>query len=592
MVRYRDHDIARNRRGFWIPPPLAEILVSLVFAAIVVTVIVVFSGVVPSADAYLPPHNPPWPPTYNVTESLITMQCNSSGYSNAHRASMFGIVSYDWSNAKAQWAKQQPMDCEERLSVQASMLDRVRRDQNGNNASANTNTHTFVYRNIVKALPWFSTVRAKLVDPSYDGFFLRFATENKTEQEVHVPRCAVENASKCSNLYHDQEQTPQVPTPQQPHPDGACDPSHGCDCGFGLPCGEFYFDHRNGTMLREWLVEEVVLGALITRGDNDNDNDDHNNNRYIVDGVFLDDYWCSDLLCAQTNQTLSGCPCNDPFQGPTEAHAFAVSDMGLSDQDVWDIAVEWNSTMALVEERLLQHNAYTWWLMDGQENANAQPVLFELDGDSNSNDEDDNDNEKPNDDEQHIQTRASRRSKRCIDILEDACRQDSTWQTRPKLFGFSVNETTHRLLRFDLEWAFFLLVRGPFAWAGWGVWGMTWPFQKEPRHGASPPLPHGVPLPDELKPEGQTDYGVPLEVCHSKTPGVFRRDWSNGWVVEINCLPAENEENRGDGWEYCGNKEPCESSFGVSHRIVRVESLESADTIADTAKNDRPLVVS
>ena len=51
------------------------------------------------ATAYLPPQNPPWPPTYNVTESLITMQCNSSGFSNISRALEFGIVSYDWSNA-------------------------------------------------------------------------------------------------------------------------------------------------------------------------------------------------------------------------------------------------------------------------------------------------------------------------------------------------------------------------------------------------------------------------------------------------------------------------------------------------------------
>ena len=32
----------------------------------------------------------------------------------------------------------------------------------------------FVYRNIVKALPWFSAVRAKLADPRYAGWFLPF----------------------------------------------------------------------------------------------------------------------------------------------------------------------------------------------------------------------------------------------------------------------------------------------------------------------------------------------------------------------------------------------------------------------------------
>ncbi len=40
-------------------------------------------------------------------------------------------------------------------------------------------------RSLVKALPWFSTVREKLVDPAYAGFFLKFAP-NAT---YHVPAC-------------------------------------------------------------------------------------------------------------------------------------------------------------------------------------------------------------------------------------------------------------------------------------------------------------------------------------------------------------------------------------------------------------------
>ena len=35
-------------------------------------------------------------------------------------------------------------------------------------------------------------------------------------QTPHVPRCAAENASKCSPFYHDQEQTPEVPTTDDP----------------------------------------------------------------------------------------------------------------------------------------------------------------------------------------------------------------------------------------------------------------------------------------------------------------------------------------------------------------------------------------
>jgi hypothetical protein len=49
-------------------------------------------------------------------------------------------VSYDWSNAKAQWAASKPMDCEERLLQQATMTKQL-----------NPASHVFVYRNVVKA---------------------------------------------------------------------------------------------------------------------------------------------------------------------------------------------------------------------------------------------------------------------------------------------------------------------------------------------------------------------------------------------------------------------------------------------------------
>ena len=200
----------------------------------------------PTATAsILPPTNPPWPPTYEMARSTLSMQCNSSGWSSVDRGAAFGIISYDWSNAKAQWAAARPMDCEERLQTQARATKAASKGQ----------AHVFVYRNLVKALPWFSAVREKLDDPRYAGWFLRFDPARKGQ--YHVPACAAENATKCSAFYHDQEQTPEVPTPAAPHPDGACGGGV-CDCG-GQPCGEYLFDHRNGS-LRDWLVNELVLG--------------------------------------------------------------------------------------------------------------------------------------------------------------------------------------------------------------------------------------------------------------------------------------------------------------------------------------------
>ena len=55
------------------------------------------------------------------------------------------------------------MGCEGKLARQAEMTKQ-----------ANPNTKVFVYRNIVNALPWYASVRTKLMDPQYAGFFLKF----------------------------------------------------------------------------------------------------------------------------------------------------------------------------------------------------------------------------------------------------------------------------------------------------------------------------------------------------------------------------------------------------------------------------------
>lgn len=440
-------------------------------------------------DARLSPQNPPWPPTYDMKASLITMQVNGTGLSSPVRGSDFGIVSYDWSNMKAVWAATKPMNCEELLEQQARATKATMRERYGNQ---HTIHHVFVYRNLVKALPWFSTVRQKLLDPHYEGFFLKFDA-TRARDNYHVPPCAAENATKCSRFYHDQLQTPQVPTSHNPHPDGRC--VEYCDCGEpDLPCGEYLFDHRNGTMLREWLVEEVVLGAIRLDGGG------------VVEGLFIDDFWCSDLLCAE-DPTIAGCPCNDPTQGPTEIDPHAAADMGLSDTDIRDLTLAWNETMTAVERALLENSAYIWSLMAGQQNANAQPTLL--------------------------------KQETCAAALRDACQVNSSWQRHTHLFGFTVTNQT-QLAQLEQDLAFFLLARGPYAYAGWGVWGMTWPFNAEPAHGALPPLPNGVPLPQAF----HYDYGVPVELCLETTFNVFERQWSHAKVrLDCNTFEAQIEMN-------------------------------------------------
>eukprot|EP00536_Pseudo-nitzschia_multiseries_P005913 jgi/Psemu1/303727/fgenesh1_kg.120_\ len=231
--------------------------------------------------------------------------------------------------------------------------------------------------------------------------------------------------------------------------------------------------------------------------------------------------------------------------------------------------------MSLVEQALLDHDAYTWWLMDGQANANAWPYLFSLDEQKSSGSETRNQLPKS-------------RSDHCVEILLDACREDSPWQIRPRLFGFSVVNST-QLLQFDLDWAFFLLVRGPYSWAGWGVWGMTWPFNAEPEHGGMPPLPHGVPLPKELTPEGSKDYGAPLGVCYesSSSSGIFRRKWSNGWMVEIDC---NSREESNDGYHKNGNH--CSNIDDCYQPEIKSQILFVGDKIMDEFKRIDEEVIS
>jgi hypothetical protein len=87
----------------------------------------------------------------------------------------------------------------------------------------------FVYRNFVKALPWFTQVREKLEDSSWWGFFLHKKTPTSSDAT--------------GTLYHDEEQTPRG------------------DCGKGVACGEYLWNHSNGSMLTEFLVQGYTLDS-------------------------------------------------------------------------------------------------------------------------------------------------------------------------------------------------------------------------------------------------------------------------------------------------------------------------------------------
>ena len=69
----------------------------------------------------------------------------------------------------------------------------------------------------------------------------------------------------------------------------------------------------------------------------------------------------------------------------------------------------------------------------------------------------------------------------CARDLRAACAADSDWQRHALLFGLTVANGT-QLPQLQQDLAFFLLARGPYAWAGWGVWGMCAAARYAPFH--------------------------------------------------------------------------------------------------------------
>jgi len=370
-----------------------------------------------AAHAFLPFQNPPgqWGPDNYAAgaAATISMFCNQSGPLDLTVAPSFGIASIDWSNQKRQWAATRPMDCEERLASQAAAIK---------DAAPGPNSRVFAYRNLVKALPWFAAVRAKLVDPAFSGFFLHFKPGGSLPNgSYHVPACDdTYSPPLCTAYYHDQEQSPAVPTPSDPNPDGSCVGT--CDCG-SVPCGEYLYDWRNGSMLLDWVLAEVIGGP-------------NGMGNPAIDGYFVDDFWCANII----NGTGS---CTDPVQGPTEVDAHNQADMGLTDQDVADITRGWLAGMTAAQAAILAQGGYTWSLFPGQDNANAEPVIVN----------------KGN----------------CAATMARACNAATNpWQSAPLMHGMNLGSAADPLPTADADIAAFLLARGPWAFTGAGEWGMSW----------------------------------------------------------------------------------------------------------------------
>ena len=197
---------------------------------------------------------PPYAQTWQLNRSTIIMPCNYSGPMDPKATAGWQYIDIDWSNWKGRgnasgWAKNSPMNCEELMVEQVAMT-----------TSASPGTTVWVYRNFIKALPWFSSVRVKIEDPAYASWFVKFnCSAADPLAGCHVPVCDSNyDPPLCSALYHDQEQTPGFP-----HGDGDC-AAPACDVG-GVPVGEYLLDFRNanvsvhGQTLIDWYLNDYFF---------------------------------------------------------------------------------------------------------------------------------------------------------------------------------------------------------------------------------------------------------------------------------------------------------------------------------------------
>ena len=407
------------------------------------------------------PAAPKWVPNYNMAMSTVMMPCNTSGWFDPNLAAKYGIADFDWSTGRSMWANSHPMSTNHMLIQQIAKVKAV-----------NPNTHTWVYRNLVKALAWYEDVSSKLNDPAYQGWFLRFDPQKRN---LSSPPCT---EGVCSSAYHSQDQTPQ-------HLTGRKECHTKCDCGPNVPCGEYLWDHRNAS-LRKWLVQEHVMGA-------------HGMGNENVSGFYFDDWWAESgdnwyngpLGLPPRNQ--NDINLSNSGTGPSEMESHCLEDMGLSKQDVLDLNDGWRKTSAEAMLAVVNAGGWVWQMFAPSGWGGGTPIGLNATGPS------------------------------CATALRESCKPNSMQQTHMTLSMLTPIQSPSSFKDPRSDVARFLLTRGDFAYLGTGWVGCL------PNDGVeSAGINQTYDRPAEL----DVDYGTPLSLCTETEQGsnVFVREWTKARV--------------------------------------------------------------
>jgi hypothetical protein len=372
-----------------------------------------------TADAQLSP----WPQTWTLNQSTIIMACNYTGDLDPSSTANYSVVDVDWSSGKAQWATGKPMQADESILRQALAV-----------ADAVPGRRVFTYRNAIAAIPWFTDVTKKLLDPDYAAWFVPFGPPTVNGTAWHVPECDDNyHPPLCSSLYHGRANTPSFP--------GLC-AAPACDCG-GVPCGPYIFDFRaanvsiNNQTFTEWYINDYFFGATAL-------------GHPRVSGLYVDDYWST--------------------AGPTEQDPHAVEDMGLSVSDVADMAAAYQWVLGQAGAAVAARGKWTW-----SEFLNNDPFQA-INGGC---------------------PQPWVKKSTCAADLRQLCNASAPAQTRTLLYGYSPGcpslDPAH-LESPEQDLANFQLVRGPYAFlgSGWQQCSPTLIYEYPPQLDADFGTPSGI----------------------------------------------------------------------------------------------------
>ena len=321
--------------------------------------------------------------------------------------------------------------------------------------AADNATKVWLYRGTIYAYPWYAETRTILDDPAYAPWFLHFRASSRGPNGTATvsPKCDVNASSAAARKCTEYYHT-QEQTPMYPSGSAERGACAAPGCDCGSkPCGFYMWNHS--------AAEVAVHGTTLREWLLESYVFAHSEG---VDGYYFDDYWNADRSPVT----------EDYAPGMTE-------DVGLTRPQLLAITAAYNATVAELYRRTLARGKIAWQMCYGGS-------VFETK-------------------HQKVTKGAN-----CAASLRLHCAADSPTQTRAYL---AAPRSDTAQTKEDL--ANFLLIRGPYAWFGFG-----W-------RGCGHALPYDRALLD-------ADYGEPTGLCAETAPGsgVFRRDWTKS-TVEMDC---------------------------------------------------------